>query len=108
MFRNAPAIFRQARLLNEKRAAKIKLRKQQEALRSHLRKLWKGKYFSPKVTEEELPNMWFTPSRVKELYKAYGKERNTNRINMQADQKDLDAYAEFMQEHQYFAVSSSV
>ena len=68
-------------------------------------KRWKMKFFSPKVTEETIPNRWFDLSRIKALTKSYEQVRNSTRLSVKFDQKDLDDYAKFNAEtYQYFQV----
>ena len=82
----------------EVKAAKI-------AYKKEMLKRWKMKFFSPKVTEETIPNRWFDVSRIKALTKAYEQVRNSNRLSIKFDKKDLDENAKFNAEsYQYFQV----
>ena len=67
-------------------------------------KMWKTKFFSPKVTDDPSPSKWFTSNRIRALAKSYEKMANTNRLTVNFEPKDQAEYAKFMMENQYHAV----
>ncbi len=105
MFRNHSHWTRVGQLAraSSKEAREVKAAK--IAYKKEMLKRWKMKFFSPKVTEETIPNRWFDSSRIKALNKAYEQMRNTNRLSVKFDQKDLEEYAKFnVESYQYYQV----
>ena len=108
MFRQKLTNFTQLRFLKDSIAKRVKDRKEKGQRKRELRKSWEMRFFSPKTTLEELPPEWFDGDKIKHLAKAYEKDRNTNRININFDEKDLNENADFMMKYQYYAVTLKV
>ena len=101
MFRSIIQKNLQCRILKESIQKRVREKKEKEHQKKEMKKAWKTKLFSPKNTEEDLPSLWFDPMRIKAMNKIYEKSRNTNRLTIPFDQKDLDEHAEFMMRQQF-------
>ena len=77
--------------------------------RKELLKLWKMKFFSPKISNEAPPGgKWFDVRRIKALAKVFEKVSNTTRLTVKLEPKDQEEYTRFKLEYQYYNVGLKV